>query len=122
MGCMFTCVESKQPFQTSCPSVHVPNAIKRSLLHFGIFCRVWKYYFTIIYLDRVCQLVAVDEDRQGLQPRLNRLQSSRIVGKSVGQTDVGKQQHLKIDNIWLKLTKLVGMMKIYIIISPFLRG
>ena len=45
-------------------------------------------------------MVAVDEDRQGLQPRLNRLQSSRIVGKSVGQTDVGKQQHLKIDNIW----------------------
>ena len=44
-------------------------------------------------------MVAVDEDRQGLQPRLNRLQSSRIVGKSVGQTDVGKQQHLKIDKL-----------------------
>ena len=40
------------------------------------FWRVWKYYFTIIYLDRVCQLVAVDEDRQGLQPRLIAEQTS----------------------------------------------
>jgi len=45
-------------------------------------------------LDRVRQLVTVDQHRQRLQPGLDGLEPGPVVGEAVGQAHVREQQHL----------------------------